>query len=84
MPNKYQEIYSQRQVPISEITNQKEAEKIATQLGFMYNALGLIIKDIIKLLAIKYSNPEKEGYVKSKPLSNEKEINLKNYDFQSK
>ena len=52
----------------------------------MYNALGHIIKDIIKLLSIKYcesyiSTAENSGEKDQPRKEKEREVNLRSYDF---
>jgi len=52
--NPYEKIYHSLNITISEETTSQEAEKIATQLGYIYNTFGVIVKDFIKILGYKF------------------------------
>lgn len=67
---------------MSEQTSKADAEEIARQLGFMHNAFGVVAKDLIKLLSIKFAteptptsshqNFSAENTEKNKPETKEK------------
>lgn len=54
--NPYEEIYRANVKKTSSLTTMIEAEKMATQMSFLYNTFGVALKDLVGLLSILYSN----------------------------
>lgn len=47
-------MYRNMNFQIDEHTSKDTAEKIARQLGFMHNAFGVVAKDLIKVVALRF------------------------------
>lgn len=52
--NPYEMMYRNMNFQIDEHTSKDTAEKIARQLGFMHNAFGVVAKDLIKVVALRF------------------------------
>lgn len=58
--NSYQDVYERLHIPINLETTAEDAELMIKQLGLIYNTFGNVIKDVTKLLSLKYP-PTKIG-----------------------
>ena len=52
--NPYQTLYRKRNIRVGTHSNVEDAEDLLRQLGFIYNPLGEVMKDVTKLLSYKY------------------------------
>lgn len=52
--NSYQDVYDRLNIKINAQTTPQEAEQIIRHLGLLYNTLGNVMKDVTKLLSLKY------------------------------
>jgi hypothetical protein len=60
--NPYEMMYRNMNITVNDMITKEHAEIVARQLGYMHNAFGIIVKDFIKILAIKFQDgPQKEG-----------------------
>ena len=52
--NPYEILYREMKPCISMTTTKLEAEEVVRHLGLLYNTFGIIMKDLIKIVAIRY------------------------------
>lgn len=52
--NPYEMMYRNMNITVNDMITKEHAEIVARQLGYMHNAFGVIVKDFIKILAIKF------------------------------
>lgn len=60
-PNKYLDVYKRQRIITGPLSTPADAEAIIRQLGEMYNAMGDVIKDFIKV--VKPKTPTREAEV---------------------
>ena len=58
--NPYEMMYRNMNFEITDNITRDSTEKIARQLGFMHNAFGVVAKDLIKILSIRFKDEEQE------------------------
>lgn len=59
--NPYVNIYLGLGLSVAEGISSKEAQLVATQAAMMHNALGYVIRDLVKVVAYKYSLEQESG-----------------------
>jgi len=54
LDNLYESLYRSAQLPIGKTTSKREAEEVVRHLGYIYNAFGIIVKDLVKIVGCKF------------------------------
>jgi hypothetical protein len=58
--NPYEMMYKNMNFDVGETTTKETAEKIARQLGFMHNAFGIVVKDMIKIMSCRFGGEQEK------------------------
>lgn len=61
MDNKYLAFYNSLNISIDDSISASDAELVAQNAALMHNALGFAIKDLIKIISLKYMSHEESG-----------------------
>lgn len=52
--NPYYLIYRNMNIKVTEDITRDAAENVVRQIGYLHNAVGLVFKDLIKILAVRF------------------------------
>lgn len=74
MQNPYSELYQSLNLKIAPETSSEEAESLIRQLGLLYNTIGVVMKDVTRVLGYRYGCDGGQGKEKhAEDDQNEKE-----------